>query len=191
MTTGRPSIRPNPDHDTPVVSGLGADKCEVGDTAEDDKLLCVMCGDQDGIFGVEDDVDEELKISEEGKQAVRVVPLPTPYLPTLGQFLDHCVAHYPYQSWCPYCVEGRGRELSHRCVAKESSATPTVSFDYRFLSEGEDINNQLEYEAAGENAVKLLVVRDERSNAIFGHVVPRKGIDGKCFAVDSLVDDAT
>ena len=159
MTTGRPSIRPNPDRDTPVVSGLGVEKCEIGDTADDDELLCGMCGDQDGIFGVEGDVDEELKISEEGDQAVRVVPLPTPYQPTLSQLLVHCVTHYPYQSWCPYCVEGRGREFGHRCVAKESSATPTVSFVYAFFGDGEDIKNQPEYEAAGENAVKLLVER--------------------------------
>ena len=78
MTTGRPSLRPNPDNDTPVVSGLGADKCEIGDKADGDELLCGMCGDQDGIFGVAGDVDEELKISEVGEQAVRVVPLPTP-----------------------------------------------------------------------------------------------------------------
>ena len=66
MTTGRPSIRPKTDHDTPVVSGLGAGKCEVGDTADDDQFLCGMYEDQDGIFGVEDDVGEELKISEAG-----------------------------------------------------------------------------------------------------------------------------
>ena len=104
---------------------------------------------------MEGDVDEELKISEEGEQTVRVVPLPTPYQPTLSQLLDHCVTHHPYQSWCPYCVQGRGREFGHRCVAKESSATPTVLFDYASLSDGEDIKNQIEYEAAGENTAKF------------------------------------
>ena len=73
VTTGRPSIRLNPDHDTPVVSGPMADKCEIGDTADDVELLCGMCGDHEGIVGVEGDVDEELTISEEGEQAVRVV----------------------------------------------------------------------------------------------------------------------
>ena len=96
MTTGRPSIRPNPDHEPPVVSGLGADKCGIGDTSDDDELLCGMCADKGGIVGVEGDVDEELKISEAGEQSVRVVPLPIPYQPTLSQFLDHCVTHYTY-----------------------------------------------------------------------------------------------
>ena len=87
-----------------MVSGLGADKREVGDTADDGEFLCGMCGDQDGILGVEDDVGEELKISEKGEQVAKVVSLPTPYQPTRSQFWDHSVTHYPYQSWCPYCV---------------------------------------------------------------------------------------
>jgi hypothetical protein len=37
--------------------------------------------------------------------------------------------------------------------------------------------------------MKLLVVRYDKSKAIFGHVVPKKGIDEKNFAVDSLVED--
>ena len=86
-------------------------------------------------------------------------------------------------------MEGRGREFGKRCFAKESSATPMVSFDFAFLSDGEDIETHLEFETVGENAAKNLVGRDDRSKAMFGHVVPRKGIDEKCFAVDSLVDD--
>ena len=86
-------------------------------------------------------------------------------------------------------MEGRGRKFGHRCAAEEASATPTVSVDYASRSDGEDIETQLEYEAAGENAVKLLVVRGDRSKAIFGHVVPRKGFGEKCSAVGSLVED--
>ena len=45
------------------------------------------------------------------------------------------------------------------------------------------------FDAAGETAVKLLVVRDDRSKALFAHVVPKKGMDEKGFSVDSLVED--
>ena len=62
-----------------------------------------------------------------------------------------------------------------------------MSFDYAFLSDNGDIYTQEAYEAAGESAVKLLIVRDDKSKAIFGHVVPKKGIDEKNFAVDSLL----
>ena len=30
----------------------------------------------------------------------------------------------------------------------------------------------------------MLVVRDDKSKAIFGHVVPKKGIDERIFAID-------
>ena len=35
----------------------------------------------------------------------------------------------------------------------------------------------------------MLVVRDNRSKAVFAHVVPAKGIDEKGFSVDALVSD--
>ena len=138
---------------------------------------------------MEDGQGAELEASLEEEQALKVAPLPTPYQPTLSQFLDHCVTHYPYQSWCPYCVEGKGREFGHRATEKESCATPIVSFDYAFLSDNEDIETQQAYEEAGDGAVKLLVVRDNKSKAIFGHVVPQKGVDKEHFAVDALVQN--
>ena len=189
MTTGRPPISPHPDRRTPVVSGLGADEAAVGDMMDGNEFLCGVCNGDGAVFGVEDDVDKELKASDDGEQAVRIVPLPTPFQPSLSQFMDHCVTHYPYQSWCPYCVEGRGREFGHHRVVRDQSTTPTVSFDYAFISDNGDIETQEAYEAAGESAVKLLVVRDDKSKAIFGHIVPKKGIDDKSFAVDSLVED--
>ena len=67
--------------------------------------------------------------------------------------MDHGVTHYPYQSWCPYCVDGRGREFGHHRVVRESSSTPTVSFDYAFLSNNGDIETQEAPEAAGDRAM--------------------------------------
>ena len=79
MTTGRLPIRPYPDHRTPVVSGLGAYERKVDETVDGNDFLCGACNDHDVIFGVEDGVDEELKASDEGEQAARIVPLPTPF----------------------------------------------------------------------------------------------------------------
>ena len=87
-----------------------------------------------------------------------------PFLPTLSQLLNHSVTHYPYQSWCPYCVESRGREFGHSRAMKESSATPTISFDYAFFSDGEEVESQEAYEAAGETALQLLVARWQSQN---------------------------
>ena len=37
--------------------------------------------------------------------------------------------------------------------------------------------------------MKILVVRDSRSKAVFAHVAPVKGVDIRGFAVDALVGD--
>ena len=181
MSTARPSISPHREHN-PVGDGLGAEVKAEG--SEDDEPLCRPC-----VFGMEDGTGEELRASEEEEQAMKVVSLTSPFQPTLSQYLDHCVTHYPYQSWCPHCIEGKGREFGHSTRAKEQSDVPTVSFDYAFLSDGEEILTQDAFDAAGESVVKLLVVRDDRSKALFAHVVPKKGIDEKGFSVDSLVAD--
>ena len=72
MTTGRPSIRPNPDHRTSVVSCLGADERKVGETVDGDEFLCSVCNDDGVVFGVEDDVSEELK-----EDCASAYPFPT------------------------------------------------------------------------------------------------------------------
>ena len=45
------------------------------------------------------------------------------------------------------------------------------------------------FEAAGQGAVKLLSVRDSKSKAIFGQIIPSRGIDEKGFSVGLLVED--
>ena len=44
---------------------------------------------------------------------------------------------------------------------KGPGEAPIVSFDYAFFSDNEDIVNQEGFQAAGEGAVKILVVRDD------------------------------
>ena len=127
--------------------------------------------------------------AEEEEPVERVKTLPTPYQPTHSEYCDHCVTHFPFQSWCSHCVEGRGKEFGHTTKPKEPGAAPTVSFDYAFLSDGDEIITQEAFEAAGEGAAKLLIVRDDKSKALFAHVIPAKGIDQKGFSVDQLVDD--
>ena len=178
VTSGRPSIRP-PSNPVRVAGGRGGADVNVGAGRDCEDIIC----------GVVDEGDEEIEAAPEEEPAARARPLPTPFQPSLSQYLDHCLTHYPYQSWCPHCVEGRGREFGHHTVAKESSAAPTISFDYAFVGDNAEIKTQEEFESAGEAAVKLLVVRDDKSKAVFGHVVPQKGVDEKGFSVSALVED--
>ena len=54
-----------------------------------------------------------------------------------------------------------------------------MSFDYAFLSDGAEITSQEAFTSAGESAIKVLVVRNEKSKSVSGHIVPQKGIDEK------------
>ena len=38
-------------------------------------------------------------------------------------------------------------------------------------------------------ALKLLIVKDSLRRAVLAHAVPKKGVDGKRYAVDMIVDD--
>ena len=42
---------------------------------------------------------------------------------------------------------------------------------------------------SGPRGVNILVAKDSRSEALFAHVVPSKGVDERRFAVDMLVED--
>ena len=88
-------------------------------------------------------------------------------------------------------MEGRGREFGHEAHRgeKDSRATPVISFDYAFVSDRGDVVNQEGFDAAGEGAAKVLVIRDSKSKSVFAHVVPSKGVDEKGFSVDALVED--
>ena len=117
--------------------------------------------------------------------------LPAVYQPTHSEYLDHCVTHYPFRAWCRHCLEGRGREFGHEAHRgeKDARATPVISFDYAFLSDCGEVTSQESFEAAGEGAIKVLIIRDSRSKSVFAHVVPSKGVDEGGFAVSMLVED--
>ena len=142
-----------------------------GELADDD-LLCSPC---------------------EGEEEEAALPgcLPAVYQPTLSEYLDHCVTHYPFRAWCKHCLEGRGREFGHEAHRgdKDLRATPVVSFDYAFLGDEGDIVNQESFEAAGEGAIKILIIRDSKSKSVFAHVVPSKGVDEGGFSVRMLIED--
>ena len=140
----------------------------------------------DEVNGESENVDEFK--AEVGEEAEAIKPLPTPETPTRSEVLSHRVLHYPYRPWCEDCVEGRGREFGHSSCDRGSHGTPIVSFDYCFIGDKGEVLTQEEFEA-DEGAIKVLVVKESRKKGIFGHVVPRIGIDEKRYAGDVLVED--
>ena len=64
-----------------------------------------------------------------------------------------------------------------------------MSFIYALIGNQGEVTSQ-EQADTDEGSVKALIARDSASKVVFGHVVPKKGIDEKGFAVDAIVGDA-
>ena len=110
----------------------------------------------------------------------------TPELPSREEIEAHRIDHWPYRSWCRECVEGFGRERDHG-HGKQKIAM--ISMDYAFVTPKGPIVDQGEEGWDDPNALKLLIVKDSKSSAVFAHAVVQKGKDDKRFAVDMVVRD--
>ena len=91
----------------------------------------------------------------------------------------------------------RGFGLQHRRGRRPESTVPIVGIDYFFLtSGGVKLRDEMslgdaelaEARQKGEVA-KCLVVRYYASKAVFGHVIPCKGLDEDGLVVDTIVND--
>ena len=134
----RPVRRPQDRHQRSVMSavvsalrGLGEWRAQQGPSLQMARLMIGIGGD--AIYGADEvepggDQADELEAQVEEEVAV-VQPLSTPDTPTRSKYLDHCVTHAPYRSWCRHCVEGRGREFAHATHQHGPREAPTVSLD--------------------------------------------------------------
>ena len=153
------------------------------EAGRDDMLFDVEEGEE---INIEADDDTEV---EPGKKAIG------PGKPTDQQIEEHRMAHLPYRSWCRWCVLGRGRGLQHR--VRPGSLIPIVGIDYYFLT-GSGIKLRSELAMSDEEVdtarqrgdlAKCLVVRCYVSKSVFGHVIPRKGLDEDGIVVGMILQD--
>ncbi len=148
---------------------LGAEEDVVHEREEEIEIRCEPCGPED-IF------------------TKRVAPIPP--TPSLREVDEHNVDHLPYRSWCSHCVAGRAIGEAHRPKESDERKRPVITFDYLFITKtakGERHVDAREEVQDKEILLKILVVKDTRSKAIFAHVVDAKGADER--AVKLLVED--
>ncbi len=160
--------------------------------AEDASLRDVLFDTEEGEEG------EEISIEAGNDTEVEPVKVAAdPGEPTDRQIEEHRMTHIPFRSWCRWCVLGRGRGLQHR--ARPGSLIPIIGIDYYFLtSSGVKLREELKMDdeqvvaarQRGELA-KCLVVRCYVSKSVFGHVIPRKGLDENGIVVDKIVDPSS
>ena len=143
----------------------------------------------------------EITINDGGETEVDPLrPARDPGQPTLKQIEEHRRAHLPYRLWCKWCVLGRGRGLQHRRYT--GSEIPIVGVDYFFMTKGglqrrEELaydqsaegNKQLQDARVKGEIVKCIAVRCSSTKAIFGHVVPCKGLDEDGWVAEVVARD--
>ena len=114
---------------------------------------------------------------------------PDPGEPTASQVEDHrACGHWPYRSWCPECISGRGGGEQHR-RRTEAKSISVFAFDYLLLDESGNVVKKEDVTAETKLGLKILVAHDSKGKACFAHVVPQKGIDADHYAVDVLMKD--
>ena len=109
-------------------------------------------------------------------------------MPSQAEVDEHEVDHTPYRQWCEECVAGRGTGEPHG-ASKGANEMSVVEFDYLFCINKVVYRREELDEEARAGAIKILVVKDTKSKAIFAHVVPQKGVDAAGYSVARLVED--
>ena len=130
------------------------------------------------------DLDEDVQV-ENAENRI----LPCPNEPTPSHIEDHrAEGHIPYRNWCSECVRARWTGDQHR-KRRDRRGICVFSFDYLHLDKtGIPVAKRAVLEGA-EVDLTILVAKDSLGKAVFGHVVPQKGIDPEHYSVDALMED--
>ena len=113
-----------------------------------------------------DHIAEDLEFKDESEEAVKTIVPRVPGAPTVRELEEHNVTHLPHRSWCEVCVSSRARDKPHyRGQGQDDKCIPEVVFDYGFLG------------TKGESETQAIqIARDRRTQLLFAHHVPRKGL---------------
>ena len=117
----------------------------------------------------EDNADE---LGESGGMRAR----PQPRKLSTQEVEADMIDHYPFRSWCRYCVMAASRSDHHRRQAEDYDEVPVISCDYVFFTDSRDHEERQLTEAAAiaVGAAPILVIRDKRSKIIHATVYAAK-----------------
>ena len=93
--------------------------------------------------------------------------VPALVLPPEAEVEAHSVSHLPFRSWYSACVRGRGLSPGHRRVDAKTKDAEQIPVDHAFFGQPED---------RAHDTLPVLIVRDRKSNRIWSHPVPSKGV---------------
>ena len=132
-------------------------------------------GEHGGADGEEDEDEDEVE------ENAGVKKMKNPGSPTREELDHHYLTHMPYRSWCPICVQGKGKENPHRRKKeKVIGDKPTIAMDYK--SFGESI--------VEDDKRTAVIIRDSATITTHAHVVDCKGTGDPMWS-DELLKTST
>ena len=116
----------------------------------------------------EESYDEEENYDKENVNRVNI-----PQEPSKREYDEHMATHWPFRSWCPFCVMGRGKSDSHKHGGRSSEShanrLPVVSVDYMFMIKPKGDEDR-------DAGMPTIVMVDRDSGYIHADMLPEKGI---------------
>ena len=139
---GSESAEPNSNTVKTVRPGNNEER---GENRDEGELVCEPCG--------------------EGMSA-RIAKLES--LPSNKEVEAHNASHVPYRSWCPHCVNGKGKASGHRKQDSSQHTVPTVSMDYFYSVKPEE---------GVERGPPSIALVDDNSGMLKSAALKQKGVD--------------
>ena len=79
---------------------------------------------------------EEMPTEEDEQQSAnKAKAMMQPVQPTPQEIQQHNLTHMPYRSWCPVCIQSRGRQTSHQ---QQTLKQPVIQVDFTYIKTYED-----------------------------------------------------
>ena len=89
-------------------------------------------------------------------------------LPSKEEVETHNASHVPYRSWCPHCVNGKGKAGFHMKQDASQHTVPTISMDYFYFVKPEE---------GVERGPPSIVLVDDKSGMLKSSVLKQKGVE--------------
>ena len=143
---------------------------EQPEVAEDDKVTCMPCED--------DEAEVPLVVRK-------------PVTPSKKEIEEHELTHCPFRSWCEHCVRGQAKDSPHRTVAGElgQSDVTRVVLDYCFITE--DVmhkTDDMQEVTQAKTSVTILAMVETQCMSVWGYAVESKG-GAETWVTEQILED--
>ena len=105
---------------------------------------------------------------EEQQQGTTAKAVQAPNQPTPQDILEHNVTHLPYRSWCPICVQARGRQNNH---PKQHGKLPIIRLDFGYIKAFDDSNAHPILTAIGIQSGMVMALQLTDKRMLFDYAV--------------------